>query len=165
METEGNLNLKPKTLSKPRKLIAIILFLLLLFLSACGYKTPQGGGELDGTIIIVTPTALPATVTAVAEITAIANRPTPTISPTSAPTATPAPRTPTPAANTPPPAPTLEVVGDTYKVKEGDTLLGIAIRLGVDLEELTELNKIEDRNKIQVGQALKLPKRTATPKP
>jgi LysM repeat protein len=57
------------------------------------------------------------------------------------------------------------VVNDSYTVKEGDTLLGIAIRLGVDLDDLADLNKIQDRNSIKIGQVLKIPKRTPTPRP
>lgn len=129
--------------------------------TACGYPSPQGGGALTPYVVVVTPTALPATVTAIAEATALANRP-PTA--TAAPTATPAPTTAPAAITAARPTPSLAVSGNTYTVKEGDSLYGIAIRLQVDLDQLIELNDIEEPSKIQIGQVLKLPPRkTAAP--
>jgi LysM repeat protein len=153
-----------------KQILGFLIIVIGLFLAACGYKTPQGGGALDGTVVIVTPTPLPATASVIAGATALANQPTATATPSAAPpTNTPAvvmPATPTPKPpDTPKPQPTLEVVNDSYTVKEGDTLLGIAIRLGLDLDDLVELNKIQDRNNIKVGQVLKIPKRTPTPRP
>ena len=46
---------------------------------------------------------------------------------------------------------------ESYVVAEGDTLYGIAIRFGVDLNALIELNGLSDPNDIQVGQELKIP--------
>jgi len=42
-----------------------------------------------------------------------------------------------------------------YRVQSGDTLFGIAFRLGVDPRELQRVNKIRDKNRIYVGQVLK----------
>ena len=55
----------------------------------------------------------------------------------------------------------------TYTVQPGDTLLGIAQRFGVPVEQLARVNGIEDPDLIQVGQQLVLPaagKGSPTPK-
>jgi len=44
-----------------------------------------------------------------------------------------------------------------YRVKEGDTLLGIAKRFGLDPKELASYNKIKSSAEIQEGRVLKLP--------
>jgi hypothetical protein len=46
-----------------------------------------------------------------------------------------------------------------YVVQPGDTLYGIATRLGLDLATLAEANGITDPASIQVGQALVIPSR------
>ena len=76
---------------------------------------------------------------------------TPTATPESAASPTPSP-TPTPAATpTPTPAP------QTYTVQAGDTLLGIAERFGITVEDLQSKNELADPNNIFVGQKLQLP--------
>ncbi len=47
----------------------------------------------------------------------------------------------------------------TYIVAEGDSLYAIALRFGVDLNALIELNGLSDPNDISVGQELKIPPR------
>ena len=47
--------------------------------------------------------------------------------------------------------------GNTYVVKKGDTLGGIAIKYNISEDELAKLNNIKDKNTIKVGQVLKLP--------
>ena len=44
---------------------------------------------------------------------------------------------------------------DEYRVQSGDTLIGIAFKLGVDYRELQRINNIRDRNLIYAGQVLK----------
>ncbi|NNL68210.1 MAG: LysM peptidoglycan-binding domain-containing protein, partial [Myxococcales bacterium] len=44
-----------------------------------------------------------------------------------------------------------------YRVKRGDTLSGIARRFGVKTSELVALNGLRSRNRIRIGQQLKLP--------
>ncbi|MCC7451525.1 MAG: LysM peptidoglycan-binding domain-containing protein [Anaerolineae bacterium] len=45
----------------------------------------------------------------------------------------------------------------TYVVQRGDTLIGIAQKFGVSLEQLMAANKITDPAVIQIGQTLKIP--------
>lgn len=45
----------------------------------------------------------------------------------------------------------------TYRVRRGDTLSGIARRYGVSINDLVALNGLRSRNRIRIGQALKLP--------
>ena len=45
---------------------------------------------------------------------------------------------------------------ENYLVEEGDSLLSIAIRNNLNLQELMTLNKIEDKNFIKIGQTLLL---------
>ena len=46
---------------------------------------------------------------------------------------------------------------DTYEVVRGDTLIAIADRFGVDLNDLVRENNIADPTKIYVGQILLIP--------
>lgn len=45
----------------------------------------------------------------------------------------------------------------TYVVVEGDSLYSIALRFGVDLNTLIELNGLSDPNDITIGQELQIP--------
>ncbi|NFO89045.1 LysM peptidoglycan-binding domain-containing protein, partial [Clostridium botulinum] len=56
-------------------------------------------------------------------------------------------------ADAPPTPPT---GGDTYTVKSGDTLSGIAVKFGVTVAQLQSWNGISNPNKISVGQVLKI---------
>lgn len=77
---------------------------------------------------------------------------TETVTPTTTSTPPPPTPTPTPAATpTPTPAP------QTYTVQAGDTLLGIAERFGITVEDLQAKNELADPNNISVGQKLQLP--------
>lgn len=76
---------------------------------------------------------------------------TATATPDGAASPTPSP-TPTPAATpTPTPAP------QTYTVQPGDTLLAVAERFGLTVEDLQAKNNLPDPNRISVGQKLQLP--------
>ena len=55
------------------------------------------------------------------------------------------------------PASTPIAACDTYTVKRGDTISGIASRLGVDQRELVSINQIANPDLIYPGQVLKLP--------
>lgn len=46
--------------------------------------------------------------------------------------------------------------GNAYIVAPGDTLAAIAVRMGLTLDKLAEINTIDDVNKITVGQVLRL---------
>ncbi len=54
---------------------------------------------------------------------------------------------------------------DTYVVKAGDTLGGIAAQLGVSVGDLAQANGITDPARIQVGQQLRIPRPGQTPGP
>lgn len=76
---------------------------------------------------------------------------TPAATPESTAPPSPSP-TPTPAATpTPTPAP------QTYTVQAGDTLLQVAERFGITVEDLQAKNDLPDPNNIFVGQKLELP--------
>lgn len=67
--------------------------------------------------------------------------------------ATPAP----PATGTPTPLPMPSVASEVYTVQTGDTFLGIALELGVDLDLLRALNGSIDPDRLFVGQELLVP--------
>jgi LysM repeat protein len=48
---------------------------------------------------------------------------------------------------------------ETYVVSDGDTLYAIALRFGVEIRAIIELNALSDPNDIRVGQELRLPPR------
>ncbi len=81
-----------------------------------------------------------------------------TVLPT-APTPTPGMRFIMPTPGTPPPTParTPTAVMMTYIVQEGDTLYDIALRYGVDMDEIIAINGLEDPNTLYVGQELLIP--------
>lgn len=45
-----------------------------------------------------------------------------------------------------------------YKVESGDTLWSIAKKFNVTVDDIIKANELEDPNKLQVGQELKIPK-------
>ena len=51
-------------------------------------------------------------------------------------------------------------VPDTYKVEKGDNPYNIAKKFGVNYKELLTLNGVDDPTKLQIGQELKIPKKT-----
>ena len=65
-------------------------------------------------------------------------------------TATPAP----PATGTPTPLPMPSMATEVYQVQSGDTFLGIALQLGVDLDVLRALNGSVNPDRLFVGQEL-----------
>ena len=72
-------------------------------------------------------------------------------------------RAPEPVVNTSPSAETKETTPEinefreTYTVVRGDTLIAIADRFGIDLNDLVRENNIADPTKIYVGQVLLIP--------
>lgn len=53
--------------------------------------------------------------------------------------------------------------GRTYKVKQGDTLYGVASKHGVSVPALAELNRISPRQNLFQGQVLSLPEKNELP--
>lgn len=51
----------------------------------------------------------------------------------------------------------------THRVRRGDTLSGIAARYGTSVHQLASLNKLRSRNRIRIGQVLRLPHRGGVP--
>ncbi len=52
---------------------------------------------------------------------------------------------------------------DTYVVKKGDTLYGIARHYGISVKELAEKNHIQNKNRLRVGQILRISESSLTP--
>ena len=52
-----------------------------------------------------------------------------------------------------------------YTVRRGDTLGGVARRLGVSVDALARANNIKNRNLIRAGQALVVPAKPGAAKP
>lgn len=138
---------------------AFIGLLGLAFAAVLIARLATGGGAETGVVIPVgsgSP-APAATDSAVAD-----NQATPTPKATiAAPAATPkatAKPTPTLPPTGPSASPTASgAAPTTYKVKRGDTLSGIAAKVGTTVKVLVELNNIKDPSKLHVGQILKLP--------
>jgi peptidoglycan DL-endopeptidase LytF len=55
--------------------------------------------------------------------------------------------------------------GSSYVIKDGDTLAGIASRLGIALDDLRTANPGVDPGTLRVGQSIKLPANPDTPPP
>lgn len=85
----------------------------------------------------------------------------------SAGTSAPAPAAPAPAAPARPAAPAAPALANTgsYTIKSGDTLGGIANRLGVSLSSLLTANKLSMSTIIYPGQKLAIPGAPAAPAP
>jgi LysM repeat protein len=92
--------------------------------------------------------------------------PTPTEDVGTVPTAEPT-ATPTTASNRPTSTPTTQTQTSTviYTVVAGDTLLAIASRFGVTLDEIVAANNLADPNFLRIGQQLIIPNQTPTPAP
>lgn len=110
---------------------------------ASGGSIPKGEfGEItfDGSVPTLAPSPTPTPT------------PSPTPTPTPTPTQSPTPKpSPTPAPSTSSPAVT------EYRVRSGDTLIGIANRFGVSVSSLQSLNGITNPNSLQVGRVLRIP--------
>ncbi len=123
------------------------LIVLTLTLTACSSATP----------IAQNPTTTPTHTSTPAPTVSL---PTPKPLPTEAPpTPTPTLVVKTPTAVRPPATPTPQ----TYTVEEGDSLLDIAVELGMTAEELAAANSLNEDDFLQIGQELIIPA-TATPR-
>jgi hypothetical protein len=123
---------------------ALLIVLLAIAFIAILFARLTGGNDLAGATASTTPRA-----------TAAAGTGGKSAAPTSRPSATPvasaaasvAPATPRPSA----PA------SRTYKVKSGDTLIGIAAKYGTTPKAIAKLNGISVSANLHVGQVLKIP--------
>ncbi len=137
-----------------RRILEVLSIVALLSLTAC---SPADTLPTTAEAAVVEATATPMAT------------PAPTVS---APTATPTPLLPTPTATVtrPPATATLRPTATLqptptplrYVVQEADTLLGIALDLGISVEELLAANPpVSEMDFLQVGQALVIPTVTA----
>lgn len=67
-------------------------------------------------------------------------------------------------APTAPPAPTATPVEQVYIVKAGDSPASIAQQFKIKTEDLMSANNIDDPQKLQVGQSLRIPPAAAPPR-
>jgi LysM repeat protein len=65
--------------------------------------------------------------------------------------------TPGSGGSTPPSTPPPSTSSTTYRVKAGDTMIGIAAKFGTTPKEIAALNGITDPSSLKVGQTLKIP--------
>ena len=150
---------------------------LALLLSACGTFEIGIEGSSTATFDLAGTVDALATENAglVMQLTALSERSTPTatltLPPTLIPTSLvlPSPRDEEPAAPTatPTPPPGCAVRSDwpIYTVARGDTLYRIAQMTGSTVAELAEANCLEDPDRINAGQWLRVPSVPATPQP
>lgn len=109
------------------------------------------------TVVVARGLAPAAPTTAVADPSTAASlvppspTPLPSLAPSPSPEVSPSPSP--DVSPTPPPS----NVAATYRVRSGDTLLGIAQEFGTTVKVLQELNGIEDPKLIRVGQIIQLP--------
>ncbi len=136
------------------------LWIVMIALIAAGLACNLGGSDNDNTTL---PTLAPPT-DAVIPTSTPAQSPAPTLTPTPFLSATPQP--------TSAPACTPRTAWPTLTVSPGDTLFGIALRVGSTVDELVAANCLGNANTITVGQRLYVPNvpppppvATATPQP
>ena len=122
-----------------RALIVVLLALAILSAGSFGLYTLLTA-EPEDENVNVTPTATPTR--------------TPTVTPTPTPTQTPTP------TSTPTPIPPL-----AYQVREGETLIDIAVEHDTTVEAILALNPDVQPDLLQVGQLLLIPVPTPTPGP
>jgi LysM repeat protein len=132
--------------------LLLVTVFVALALTACNTIAPTEVAQNTPT------TAPPQTSTPAPTVSLPTPKPSPTPAP---PTATPTQVVKTPTSLPPTPTPTVPA----YTVKEGDTLLAIAIELGVSTEELAALNNLNEDDLLQLDQKLLIPVPTPTPTP
>ena len=124
--------------------ILLVLFAFVILTGAIGwFLAPKPS------IAVVTRTPLPRTTPGTGGILA-----TPVLSPTA-----------TLPLPTPSSMPTVTPTPRSHEVQVGDTLVSIAAEYRVSYEALKEMNRIDDPNRIFVGQKLLLPPSAPTPVP
>ena len=100
-------------------------------------------------------------------ITQAASAPPASARPSARPTATPVPGSSAQPTGSNPPGPSAKPSGSpagssspaprTYKVKAGDTLIGIAAKFGTTPKAIATLNGLSDLSSLKIGQVLKIP--------
>ena len=144
-----------------RRFVELLSIVALLSLTACGsVSTLPSTAEVAAVETTATATATPAPTVSVPTATSSPASPMPGVTPTSPPaTATLRPTTIAPLTATSSPTATPHL----YVVREGDTLLGIAVDLDISVAELLDANPpVNETDFLQVGQELVIPTVTAT---
>jgi LysM repeat protein len=129
---------------RPNSQAILIALLAIAFVAILFARLTGGSGLAVATLGSPTPRAT--TVTGTAGPTAAS-----TVEPSAAPAASAAPSG---APATPRPSPSS---GRTYKVKSGDTLIGIAAKYGTTPKAIAKLNGIPVSANLHIGQILKIP--------
>jgi len=100
--------------------------------------------------------------------------PTPTVAALASPTTTDTPRptatrratfTPVPATPSDTPTPTVTPTPIIYVIQQGDTLIPIARKFGVTVQEIQEANGISDPRRLRIGQEIIIPAKPGTGEP
>lgn len=144
-----------------RRLLVMVIGLSLVSVTAAGCGLFGGGGEPEPQVVDPPPTATQSeaeqttTPAAAEEQPEQESQPAEAVQVTTAPSqdeqeqaAEPEPVEPEPVESEP----------ETYVVQAGDTLAGIANRLGVRIDDLITLNGIQDPDVLHVGQVLLIPR-------
>ena len=130
------------------KFLVLVVLLLMIVLAVAALRPLIFEGMVPAVMGWHEAPALPATATATASPTPADEEARPVIM-----TATPAPES-LPTATSSPPATATPLV---YEVQTGDTLADIAARFGVTIEAIVEANGLENPNRIQTGDVLRIP--------
>jgi LysM repeat protein len=134
---------------------ALVILMVLAFALIVVAKLSGGGGSTPVGAADASPTARP---TADASLTSGSARPTtdPTLAPSADPAGSPASSA-DPGSSASPAGATAQPATQTYKVKSGDTLIGIAAKFGTTPKAIAKLNNITNTANLRIGQVLKIP--------
>jgi LysM repeat protein len=129
-------------------ILMALAFALIVLAKLSGGSTPAGAADAS-------PTARP---TANASLTSGSARPTtdPSLVPSADPAGSP-PSSAIPGSSASPAGATAQPATQTYKVKSGDTLIGIAAKFGTTPKAIAKLNNITNTANLKIGQVLKIP--------
>jgi LysM repeat protein len=129
-------------------ILMVLAFALIVVAKLSGGSTPVGAADAS-------PTARPS---ANASLTSGSGRPTtdPSLAPSADPAGSPASSA-DPGSSASPAGATAQPATQTYKVKSGDTLIGIAAKFGTTPKAIAKLNNITNTANLRIGQVLKIP--------
>src|SRR5262245_28231278 len=146
----GRLSMSSPVLRADRTTIQVVLIALLVIAFAAIVLARVASGDAAGAIGSPSPAA---TVVPAGGGSAVPATRAPASTPSSSTSSDPSSG---PTGNTSSPAPDPSVT-QTYKVKTGDTLVGIAAKYGTTPRAIADLNGIANPASLKVGQVLKIP--------